>query len=224
MKRFLVRKIWDDKEQVLAYTQADFSDSNQEFCDLLLLDYGTKIKHILDLGCGPADIPIRLVRRKPKIKVTAVDASTSMISLAKAAIRSAGFEKQIIPVVGKIPGLQFEADSFDTIISKDLLHHLPDPMMLWNEIIKLAKETGKELVAYIMDLCRPGTPAEARKIVNDVSGNAPDILRDDFFKSLLASFTISEVKKQLSESNLNLQVSKVSERHLLVKGIIDMHL
>ena len=71
-----------------------------------------------------------------------------------------------------------------------------------------------------MDLCRPDTVEQARKIVNDVAGAEQEILKDDFFRSLLAAFTADEIKEQLRRAALNLQVIKISERHLLIKGIL----
>ena len=221
MKRIPEQEIMEDEQQVLAYAQADFSDSNQQFCDLLIKEYGTKIKHILDLGCGPADIPIRLVRMNPELKITAIDASPAMLDQAQKAIIKAGYQEQITIIKDRIPGLKYVPRTINTIISKDLLHHLPDPMQLWDEIIKMAAKANRKLVVFVMDLCRPATRAEAQKIVNDISGDEPANLRDDFYNSLLASFTIDEVEKQLSVKKLNLQISKLSRRHMLVKGIID---
>ena len=51
----------DDTEQALAYARADFSEANALFVDLLLLLSGGELNgRLLDLGCGPADIPLAL--------------------------------------------------------------------------------------------------------------------------------------------------------------------
>ena len=66
MERLLEREIMDGEEQVRAYAQADFSKENQWFVDYFLEvfpDFREGL--VLDLGCGPADIPIRLVRANP---------------------------------------------------------------------------------------------------------------------------------------------------------------
>jgi hypothetical protein len=73
-----------------------------------------------------------------------------------------------------------------------------------------------------MDLIRPGTAGEARRLVETYSPDEPDILKRDFYNSLLAAFEIDEVKQQLKEAGLGgLKVSRVSDRHLIVYGIRD---
>ena len=207
----------DDEEQAAVYAKADFSSSNQMFVDGLIDEYSLHLNQILDIGCGPADIPIRIARKLPSIKITAVDASAPMVRHAKRAIENGGFKDQITVIEGCIPGLILKNEEFDAIISKDLLHHLPDPMIFWEEIISLAK---KETVIYVMDLFRPETTDEARNIVESVSGNEPEILKMDFFNSLLAAFTVDEIKDQVNKAEMNLEVEKVSKRHLLIKGAI----
>ena len=50
------------------------------------------------------------------------------------------------------------------MLSKDLLHHLPDPMVLWEEIKRLGRPGA---AVYVMDLVRPATteaaPTEEKK-------------------------------------------------------------
>ena len=62
MQRILEPELMDDIEQARAYAEADFDESNTLFVDLFLQHHpdwsaeGT----MLDLGCGPGDIAIRL--------------------------------------------------------------------------------------------------------------------------------------------------------------------
>jgi ubiquinone/menaquinone biosynthesis C-methylase UbiE len=217
MRRTLESEIMDDEEQAAAYAQADFSSSNQTFVDMLLQDYGPGLTNVLDIGCGPGDVPIRLVKARPGTKITAVDASDPMIRLAQEAVQEAGVEEQIKVIKGRVPGLGLESHSFDTILSKDFLHHLPSPMVFWDEAKLLA---NSETVVYVMDLLRPETEDDARHIVESVSAAESPLLKQDFYNSLLAAFTIGEIKEQLCKAGLALEVAKVSERHLLVKGLI----
>jgi hypothetical protein len=72
---------------------------------------------------------------------------------------------------------------------------------------------------YVMDLIRPDTPETARGIVEAVAGNEAAILREDFFNSLRAAFTIEEVTGQLRAAGLgHLDVTRSGDRHLLVRG------
>ncbi len=218
MKRILEPEIMDDEAQAVAYAKADFSSSNQMFVDGLIEAYSSRLRNVLDIGCGPADVCIRLARAVPLIQITAVDASEPMVRLAREAVRQAGLEGQIKVTRGRVPGLELGACSYDGILSKDLLHHLPDPAVFWDQIKRLAK--GRTVV-YVMDLFRPDTERRAGEIVESVSASEPAILKRDFYDSLLAAFTADEIKEQLRRASLPLAVAQVSERHVLVKGLIE---
>jgi 2-polyprenyl-3-methyl-5-hydroxy-6-metoxy-1,4-benzoquinol methylase len=207
----------EDEAQALAYAKADFSSSNQIFVEMLLEDYRAMLNRVLDVGCGPGDVPIRLARAKPSVSITAADASEPMVRLARQAVRSAGLERQIKVIKARVPGLELRAGDYDAIVSKDLLHHLPEPAVFWDEIRRLAK---KQTVVYMMDLFRPPTQRRAREIVESVSGGESPILKRDFYASLRAAFTADEIRQQLRQATLSLDVVQVSERHVLIKGLM----
>ena len=217
MERILEQEIMNDRQQAIAYAKADFSASNQWFVDHVVVDYHDHLINVIDIGCGPADVCIRLAKANPKVKITAIDGSTEMIKLARKAILSEGLEKRITPMQGYMHGLSVGEQCYDAILSKDLLHHLPEPMIFWNEARRLGKQ---EAAVYVMDLFRPETPEDARKIVEDVAANEDPILKDDFYNSLCAAFTINEVQEQLKRAGMNLEVVQVSERHMLIRGIL----
>jgi ubiquinone/menaquinone biosynthesis C-methylase UbiE len=217
MRRILEPEIMDDREQVAAYAKADFSSSNQMFVDGLIETYPDRLGSILDIGCGPADVPIRILRAVPSAKVTAVDASLPMVEIARQAVQEAGFQDNIDVVLGRLPGITLRDMQFQTIASKDLLHHLADPSIFWEEVVKLA--TGTTAI-YVMDLYRPESREDARNIVESVSGNEPEVLKRDFYNSLLAAFTVDEIQDHLESASLPLNVEKVSERHLLIHGLL----
>ena len=215
MLRTLEPELMEDGEQSLAYARADFSSSNQWFVDQLVKDYPEAFHRVLDIGCGPCDVMLRLSRAFPKTHITAVDGSAAMIGLAVEAIRAAGQEFRIRAIQGYIPGLPLEERSFDAVLSKDLLHHLPDPLVLWREAQRLGRE-GAAL--YVMDLIRPATQRDARDIVETVAPHEHEILKQDFYNSLCAAFTVEEVEEQARQAGLRLEVAKISDRHMLIKG------
>jgi len=217
MERILEPELMDDDHQAWAYAQADFSTSNQSFVDQLLTDFAPALQHVIDLGCGPADVLIRLARAKPDLHITGVDGSTAMIILATAAIHAAELEQQITLINSYIPGIPLENHAYDAILSKDFLHHLPEPVVLWNEAMRLGKPGG---VLYVMDLIRPTTPEDAQAIVERVAAHEDPLLKQDFYHSLCAAFTVAEVEEQLRKAGLTLQVGQVSERHMLIKGTL----
>lgn len=218
MERIVEPEVMDDEEQAVAYALADFSSSNQMFVDGVLDEYSSKLRNVLDIGCGPADVPIRLARAKPSIRITAVDASGAMVRLARKAVCAARLDRGIQVIEGRIPGLRLPDGDFDVILSKDLLHHLPEPMVFWEEVRRMGR---RETAVYVMDLFRPETEEDARSIVEFVSGGEPEIVNRDFYNSLLAAFTPAEVEDQLCRAGLALAVDVISHRHLRIKGLLE---
>lgn len=217
MQRVLEPEIMDDGEQSRAYADADFSSSDQCFVDRLVAAHGTSLHQVIDIGCGPCNVMLRLARALPNVRITAIDGSAAMIALAAEAVRAAGLASRIRPMQGYIPGLALPEESFDAVLSKDLLHHLPDPSVLWRE----AKRLGRSGAAVqVMDLIRPETAEDGRAIVERVAGDEHPILKEDFYNSLCAAFTLGEVKAQVRDAGLGLAVEQISDRHMLISGIL----
>ena len=79
----------DDPAQARAYAAADFAEVDQGFVDRFRARFPeVRRGTVADLGCGPADIPIRLARAVPDLRVLAIDGSRPMLGLAREAIRS----------------------------------------------------------------------------------------------------------------------------------------
>lgn len=216
MPRVLEPELMDDPEQALAYAKADFEEENQGFVDRFREYYPDVIEgHVLDLGCGPGDIPIRLVRALPGCWVTGVDASLPMIRLAEEAVRAAGLAGRITLRCERVQTLALP-ELADAAMSNSLLHHLPNPLQFWYGLKKLVKPGAYVLV---MDLLRPESPEEAQTIVDRYAAGEPAILRRDFYNSLLAAFTEDEVAAQLAELNLSrLLIDVPDDRHWMVGG------
>ncbi|MBM4133587.1 MAG: class I SAM-dependent methyltransferase [Nitrospira sp.] len=218
MNRTLEPELMDDEAQCVAYAKADFEQENQGFVDLFRNYYPEWTEgHVLDLGCGPADIPIRFVQALPGCRVTCVDASAAMIRLAGDAVRAAGLSDRIVLRCERVQGLRLDEPS-DGVISNSLLHHLPNPLTFWYELKRLVKPGS---VVLVMDLLRPETQEEVQAIVERYAADEPAVLRRDFYNSLLAAFTEDEVASQLAELNLSrLLIDVPDDRHWVVGGRI----
>jgi 2-polyprenyl-3-methyl-5-hydroxy-6-metoxy-1,4-benzoquinol methylase len=216
MERVLEPEIMDDPEQALAYARAGFEAENQGFVDRFVEYYSDFTEgHVLDLGCGPADIPIRLVRALPGCRVTGVDASLPMIRLGEEAVRSAGLSDRISLRCERFQSYTLKEPA-DAVISNSLVHHLTNPLKFWYALKRLVKPGSYILV---MDLLRPASSEAAEAIVEEYAANESPILRRDFYNSLLAAFTEDEVAAQLAELNLSrLMIDVIDDRHWVVGG------
>ena len=218
MDRVLEPELMDDPKQAEAYAQADFEEENQGFVERFR-EYFPEFAQgtVLDLGCGPADIPIRLARLYPDCQVIGVDASAPMIQLGEQAVQQAGLTDRITLRCERYEEVA-GARIADAAISNSLLHHLPNPLQFWQKLRQLVKPGAPVLV---MDLLRPESPEAAQAIVNQYAANEPDILRRDFYNSLLAAFTEDEIGAQLARMNLTrLLIDIPDDRHWVVGGII----
>ncbi|MBI3505215.1 MAG: class I SAM-dependent methyltransferase [Proteobacteria bacterium] len=219
MPRTMEPEVMDNEANAKAYARADFSKVNQDFVDRLLEahpDLRRAPASIVDLGCGPADIPRRLALAAPRARVVAVDASERMLELGRRALKASPVAAQVKLVLGRLPDVMLPPKSFDAVISNSLVHHLPDPSVFWSSAAQLAKDGG---AVYVMDLFRPESDLKAREIVETAAKDEDPILKEDFYNSLLAAFTLDEVRAQLANAGLSrLRAEYASERHWLVSG------
>jgi len=217
VKRELEPELMDDEEQAEAYAQADFSDGNSAFVARLRSAFPELTAgDVVDLGCGPADIPIRLVRELPGLRVTAVDGSPAMLELARAAVDAADLAQRIILHQGFIPDRRLADHSFQAVLANSLTHHIPSGLEFWREVARLG---GSGAAVLVQDLFRPESPDEARAIVERVSPHDPPVIKRDFFNSLCAALTVDEVRADLAAAGLTgIGCEQVSERHWAAWG------
>lgn len=218
MQRRPEPEVMEDAEQAFAYATADFEACNQAFADRCLEALrGLERGVVLDLGCGPADIPLRLARALPAgVRIVAVDASRAMLAHARRAVDASPLTGRIDLVQAYLPHVPLPRGACAAVISNSLLHHLPDPAPLWRTVRELARPGAPVIVG---DLFRPPSEEDARRIVREAAVSDHPVLERDFFASLLAAFTVDEVREQLHAAGLAcLDADQVSERHLLVRG------
>lgn len=218
MQRVPEPELMDEPAQARAYAEADFSEPNQLFSTAVaarLAGHGPG--ELIDLGCGPGDICLRLARALPDWHITALDAGPNMLALARQAVEQSRLGARIRLLLARLPE-DCPPQRFDAVVSNSLLHHLPDPMSLWHSVARLLRPGG---YVQIMDLHRPDSEASARSIVEQHAGDAPEVLREDFYNSLRAAWTAEEVRTQFEAAGLTgLSISRPSERHWMASGFI----
>lgn len=220
MERVPEPELMDRPEQARAYAEADFEEPHSRFIvEFRALFPGVNVDGaVLDLGCGPADITIRFARAFPGARVLGFDAGPNMLQLGRAAVATAGLASRIRLVQGHLPEDEPPGCPYDDIISNSLLHHLDDPMSLWEAVGRYGA-TGTRV--FVMDLRRPDTPDEVQRMVDAYTGDEPEMLREDFGNSLGAAYRTEEVRAQLENTGLGyLHISEPTDRHLIVSGTL----
>ena len=218
MQRIPEPELMDDPIQAAAYAAADFTEPHNMFVEKFR-EIFPRIKvtgKVLDLGCGPADVSIRFARAYPQCRIDGVDGAMAMLQEGTQRLKRENLNDRICLIQGMIPNIEVPEKQYSVIISNSLLHHLHDPVVLWRCI----KNYSPQCTAiFVMDLMRPQTTQEAKELVNTYSGAEPLILKQDFYNSLCAAFTLEEVQDQLNTASLDkLEVKAISDRHLIVYG------
>lgn len=219
MQRVPEPELMDDAAQARAYADADFEEPHSHFVALLrerfpaLPGRGTA----LDLGCGPGDITLRVARALPGWEVDAVDGSSPMLALARDAARAGQLDDRVTFIEAHLPTDRLPHAHYELVFTNSLLHHLDDPLPFWSWLAGWARGTP----LFLMDLMRPASRTEAARLVDRYAAGEPEVLRRDFFNSLLAAYTPEEVSAQLHAGGLDrLEVAIVSDRHLIACGTI----
>lgn len=217
MQRIPEPELMDDEAQALAYAEADFEAPHSYFIELFQQTYPALNVNgcVLDLGCGPADISLRFAKAYPECELHGIDGAAAMLALGEQAVQRARLQGRIRLQQGYLPGAGLPLQQYSVVISNSLLHHLADPMTLWQTVQEYAAPAAP---VFVMDLMRPASTLQAQALVDEYAAEEPEVLQHDFYHSLLAAYTPQEVQQQLSVLALPLTVQVVSDRHLVVTG------
>ncbi len=193
-------------EQARAYASANFESAHSRYPLLFREKFPDcpATGHALDIGCGPGDVTRRFEQLLPGWHFDAVDGSAAMLAQVPPT-------KHINYIHGLVPGVRLPRTRYDLVLSSSLLHHLHDPGVLWRAV-----RAHTDGMLFVVDLRRPTSETAARQLTEQYAAGEPEVLRRDFYNSLLAAFTTQEVREQVA--GMNLTVEEISDRHLLVFG------
>lgn len=227
MDRVAEEEIMYDKAVVDAYVSADFSETNELFVDRLLELYPVDDMMVADLGTGAADIPIRLSLARPDWSIVAVDASATMLAVARRNIDRLGMSSLRVTLHRSYVQKTDLEEGYNLVLSNSILHHVRNTEPFWDEVKRLLMPGARDGAiprgrVFMRDLCRPNTEDDARRIVEECAGSESEVLKREFYNSLLAAYTMNEVYEQLKFAGLDskLSIERSSNRHLDIYGEI----
>ena len=218
MRRIPEPELMDDDEQAEAYSRADFSEPHDHFVALFSehFEAGSWQGPLLDLGCGAADVTLRVAETFGNVEIDGIDGAEHMLRRGRDAVRSRGLSARVRLFRAHLPNQGPPRERYGAVISNSLLHHLSDPMTLWAAVKSFAAAGAP---VFVMDLLRPEDEAQVDQLVARYAADAPQILRRDFRNSLHAAYRLSEVRAQLAAAGLDRFVLQVvSDRHFIVTG------
>ena len=218
MERTPEPELMEDEAQAHAYASTDWSEPHDRFVALLRerLPDLDQSGCALDLGCGAADIAIRLAQALPGWSIDGIDGSAAMLRHGRVAVARARLAERITLRLGHLPHTDAPRVCYDLVFSNSLLHHLAEPLVLWEAVQDFARD-GADV--FVMDLLRPATREEAQRLTDRHAAGGSEIVRGDFYRSLLAAYTPDEVREQLETAELlDLEIAVVSDRHWIAWG------
>jgi ubiquinone/menaquinone biosynthesis C-methylase UbiE len=95
---------------------------------------------VLDAGCGPGPLTVEFARRG--FAVTALDASTSMLALARENVDRAGFGGAVRFEEGSIERLPFESGAFAMVCSSGVIEYLQSYTTALAEFARVLRPGG----------------------------------------------------------------------------------
>ena len=111
----------------------------------------------LDIGCGPAQIPVKLLLRLPHLRMVALDGAPNMLRCARQNAVEARVGDRLRLAQGDGKQLPFAAGAFSIVTCNSVLHHARDPLALLREIRRVAAPGAAIL---LRDLRRPAFPMQ----------------------------------------------------------------
>lgn len=217
MNRMPEPELMDDQEQAAAYAAANWSEAHDKIAGYFRERFPNfSSGRVLDLGCGPADVTVRFALAFPAVSALGVDGSDRMLGFGRRRVHEDGLDARIRLEKHYLPDPSLEKQKFDAVISNSLLHHLADPIVLWQTAARCAKPDAPVLV---VDLLRPADHDAAVRLVQEHAQDAPPVLQRDFIASLHAAYTVAEVREHLKAAGLpTFQVDQVDEFHFVASG------
>jgi ubiquinone/menaquinone biosynthesis C-methylase UbiE len=212
--RVLEPEAMETAEEVRQYDTMDHRSVNTRFVEDFLAVHGPcRGGLLLDVGTGTARIPIALATADSKARVLALDLSEAMLKQAASNIASAGFSDRIRCHLGDAKSLlnQFGEGSFEGVCSNTIIHHIPDPAPVLDEMVRLVAPGGTLLVR---DLARPPSYDAIARLGEQYAASETLAARALFEASLGAALSLEEIRAILrSLGHDDDFVSMTSDRH-----------
>lgn len=192
-----------------AYDAMDFTVVNEAFAAAAVALDPDAVK-ILDVGTGTARIPILMCQQRPQYLITAVDLAQSMLIIGQRNVEEAQLTQRIRLERVDAKRMPYPDLEFDAIVSNSLVHHLPEPLSLFQEMNRLVRPGGALL---IRDLVRPETEQQLDELV--ARGNTYDTRQQQLFRdSLTAALTLAEVQDLIDRVGFQqVTLAQTSELH-----------
>jgi ubiquinone/menaquinone biosynthesis C-methylase UbiE len=224
--RVLEPEVMDSAVEAADYDAMDHREVNQRFvADLLAAlaaegsgfgvqgSEGKELSYldVLDLGTGTAQIPIELCRRYADCRVMAADAAVHMLELARYNLEIENLTHRIELAHVDAKRLPFPDGVFDVVMSNSIIHHIPEPIAVLREAVRVVKAGG---LLFFRDLVRPDSVEQLKDLVATYTAGTNDHQQRMFAESLHAALSLGESRTLIAALGFRADgVQQTSDRH-----------
>src|SRR5262249_45755267 len=139
------------------------------------------------------------------------DAAEHMLAVGQRNVEAAGLIERVRLQRCDAKALPFTAGDFGAVISNSIVHHIPEPIAVLREMVRVLRPGGW---LFVRDLIGPPDEEALRHLVNLYAAGANDHQRKMFADSLHAALTLDELKGLVESLGLPAgDVQVTSDRH-----------
>lgn len=206
MQRKPEPEVMSGEDEVSAYASAA-AQKHLETLDTTFVDQVLQLAprgqglagFLLDVGCGPGNIALKLAQRFPHLTIVGLDRSRNMVRAACRAAAEARVEDRAFFQQADAGELPCPSGQFDVVLCNSVLHHLADPTKVLEEMLRAAKPDGAVLLRDLRRPSRLAYPWHVRWYGRHYSG----IMKKLFEDSIRAAYTPEELAGLLGRSGMS---------------------
>ena len=211
LARTLEPEVMETEKDAVEYDSMDFAEVNLAFAQRAL-ELAPQQGRILDIGTGTARIPIVMLQQgRSEITIHAIDLSREMLKVARKNVDASKLSGRITLQLVDAKRLPFVPLEFDMVISNSVVHHVPNPVTFFVELVRVVRKGGG---IFVRDLMRPATVEDVGRLMQMYAGDSDPYQQKLYRDSLHAALTIPEIEEYAMKAGVTgVQVVQSSDRH-----------
>jgi len=162
----------------------------------------------LDVGTGTGWIAIGVAKYNPNTKIMAVDLSETMLKVAKKNAQQEKVGQRIRFLKTDAKNLPFKTGTFDSVFCHNMLHHLPEPIGMVKEMIRVAKKDGAIIIRDLKRIPKPWIEFH----VNILGLPYNKLMKKEYRNSILAALSEKEWRDLFH--SINIQGARLTKQFI----------